>query len=419
MNLCEAESLKGLLTGAGWEELSGPGEADLVVINTCSVRTTAENRIRGRLGFYKGLKESRPFLLAVMGCMTQRLGRRFRKDCPWVDILIGTFGKTAFVQALLENRVKTGDDFLEDREYPFIPAPPGSFKAFLPIMHGCDNFCSYCIVPFVRGREVSRSSEEIIREARRLSAQGVQELTLLGQNVNSYREGEMDFAGLLRGLLRETGIPWIRFLSPHPKDLSPRLIDLMAGESRICRHLHLPVQHGSDRILKAMNRGYTASGYLALTEELRRRLPGLGLTTDFLIGFPGETPEDFQAVLDLAEKVRFEDAFTYYYNPIEGTAAFGLPDQIPEAEKKRRLALLIEFQKELSRGEKQRYLGVRTLVLGEGLSRLNVGEVLARTEQNNMLIFKGGKERIGRFSQVAILSLRGNTLAGEAVNKKE
>ncbi|ADN01942.1 tRNA (N6-isopentenyl adenosine(37)-C2)-methylthiotransferase MiaB [Spirochaeta thermophila] len=426
MNKAESEALIRDLEEAGWGRASAPDEADVVVLNTCAVRQTAEERIAGRLGYYRYLKKHGRFVLVLMGCMAERMKEEVLEAFPHVDVVVGTFQKKSFVRLLRER----AEDLTllqqllltEEDEYSFEKihhSGPG-FKAFVPIMHGCNNFCSYCIVPYVRGREVSRHPSEIFEEIEALLEKGVKEITLLGQNVNSYRftwEGkEVRFAGLLREIVhRFPELPWLRFLTSHPKDLSDELIEVMSASPSICKHLHLPVQHGSNRILGAMNRRYTREHYLNLVERIRTAMPGIALTTDILVGFPGETEEDLELTLDLMRRVRFADAYTYYYNPRKGTRAYEWGDPIPLEVKKERLDRVIRLQRELSLEWKQMRIGRMVDVLVEEVSRKREDEVLARTEQDEMVVFPASPERIGRFARVQLVSLEGNTFRAEEV----
>ncbi|MBI9100849.1 MAG: tRNA (N6-isopentenyl adenosine(37)-C2)-methylthiotransferase MiaB [Spirochaetales bacterium] len=422
MNVAESSALEKKLHDAGWRAASSGEEADVVLLNTCSVRKTAENRIWGRLGHFKRLKQENRFLLGVMGCMTERLGEDIRKEAHAVDFLVGTFGKVDFTEALINGKLNRGDAFFGHEEYEFARehCDSGEFQAMLPIMHGCDNFCSYCIVPYVRGHEISRKPDEIIFELKKIEKAGVKEVTLIGQNVNSYRftlEGGslLDFSGLLRRILTETKIPWIRFISSNPQDLSDDLIDVISKNERICSHIHLPIQHGSTDVLKAMNRKYTREDYLLLVDKMRKNIPDLSLTTDLLIGFPGEREEDYLLTADLIKKVGFEDAYTYQYNAIEGTAAFSYENQVPEAEKKRRLADLIEIQRAISSKIKGEYIGKEVTALVEKISRKADDEVLGRTENNQMVVFAGDAGLIGNMCRVKIKGLSGNTFLGEKI----
>jgi tRNA-2-methylthio-N6-dimethylallyladenosine synthase len=427
MNKAESEALSVELEKQGWSGAASPQEAGLVVLNTCSVRRTAEERIWGRLGFFDHIrKQGSDFKLVLMGCMTERLKETIWEQAPQVDLLVGNFQKPDFLELL--GNGKTGGqgaaaahaNLTAAGGYRFASLhSAGGFRAYLPIMHGCDNFCSYCIVPHVRGREVSRSPEAILTEINGLEARGVREITLLGQNVNSYRhpqDGEIRFPDLLERILpRLAGIEWVRFLTSHPKDLSERLIDVIAANPALCRHIHLPVQHGSDRILEQMNRGYSAGEYLRLVDAIRKRLPGVSLTTDLLIGFPGETDRDYQDTLRLVRGVMFSDAFTYRYNPREGTAAYALGDTVPDTIKQERLSGLIDLQRGITRRLKLDKLPLTARVLVESTSRKNPAELLARTESDEMVVFPGSPGMIGHFVTLEITSLKGNTYWGKEI----
>jgi tRNA-2-methylthio-N6-dimethylallyladenosine synthase len=431
MNKAESGSLEIGLRERGWQPAGDIDEAELVILNTCSVRATAEERVWGRLGFFKAQKlrasrRGRRLRVVLLGCMGERLKGELLAQAPHVDVLAGTFQKHLLLEALEEDpRAEGGRGLsLTGREpYRFAPrhssGEPGEFRAFLPIMHGCDNYCAYCIVPYVRGPEVSRDPAGILAELAELRAGGVREVTLLGQNVNSYRWGGLDFPGLLERLLPE--LPqspeptWLRFLTSHPKDLSPRLVGLLAQGGGLCRHLHLPVQHGSDRVLQAMGRGYARGAYLELAARLRKEVPDLVLTTDILIGFPGETEKDFRLTLELMEQVRFDDAFTYRYNPRAGTRAFLLPDDVPGGVKQERLAEVIRLQRLISAARRRERVGREVSVLVQALAKKG-GELLARTEGDQNVVFPGSPDRIGRFARVRLLALAGHTFRGEAAS---
>ena len=424
MNFAESKALDYDFDSRGWEKADSPEEADLVLLNTCSVRQTAESRIWGRIGFYKHLKEEKDFVLGITGCMAERLKKEIKAKAPAVDMVIGNFNKDILL-SYLENHDRNfwNDDLVEDREYAFRDVHVGEndFKALVPIMHGCNNFCSYCIVPYVRGREVSRSPESVLKELYTLEEKGIKEVTFLGQNVNSYNylyaDGrKVSFTGLLRIVLENIkGIQWFRFISSHPKDVPEDLIQIIADEERVCSHIHLAVQHGSDSVLKRMNRGYTRSGFLKLVDLMKTRIADLSLTTDLLIGFPGESPEDLALTIDLMEEVRFDDAFTYYYNPREGTKAFSFTDALPEEVKRKRLAEVIEVQREISRNIKRKRVGKVEQVLVEGVSRNNSKELLGRTSRNEMVVFPAEKDFIGEFAEVLLKELQGNTYRGVLV----
>ena len=420
MNTAESTSLENRLREEGWTAAAAPEEADLVLLNTCSVRKTAENRIWGRLGYFKALKVRQNFSLGVMGCMTERLKDDLRKEVPEIDFLVGTYGKDEFLHVLKEESSwREKRNFFGHDEFSFARSHFGSSdaQAMVPIMHGCNNFCTYCIVPYVRGREVSRTWEDIQSELTILQSQKVKEITLLGQNVNSYmyhfQNDSLDFAGLLSRIAERFSLPWIRFLSSHPKDLSKRVIEVMKANPKICRHLHLPVQHGSNRVLEAMNRRYSRESYLSLVDDLRKAMPDISLTTDILIGFPGETEEDVKDTLQLIKTAGFSDAFTYLYNAMEGTKAFHMENQISEEVKKERLNRVIDLQRQMGHREKERRVGQTVAVLVEGSSKKNSLEMLGRTEHNSMVVFPGGSDYTGTLRKVKLVALSGNTYKGE------
>ena len=447
MNIAESASVEQLLLSRGWTQAESEQVADMVIINTCSVRQTAENRIFGRLGWFAGVKAVRakephashrrmeaayeyvrdsppkPLTLVVMGCMAEKKLRTFQEEYPVIDYVVGNFGRAHFGDIIraVEDR-SAPVPIPADDEYTFAPLSyeQGSFTAFVPIMNGCNNFCTYCIVPYVRGREVSRPVRQILSELDILSSKGVKEITLLGQNVNSYNADGMRFPQLLRavdGHLEESrsSIGWVRFLSSHPKDLSDELLDVLAQSRRLCRHIHLPVQHGSTEILRRMNRRYSREQYLALVRRIRGRLPDVSLTTDIMVGFPGETDADIGDTLDLMRQVRYESAFMYYYNPREGTPACKLPGQIPVEEKKARLQKVIDMQLEITAQEMAGRVGQTVRVLAESVSRDNAAELLGKTEQDERVAFAADKSLIGRFASVRLEALDGMTFRGALV----
>ncbi len=421
MNSAESNAIISDLKSRGWEEAESEESASFVLLNTCSVRQTAENRIWGRIGYYKHLKESRDFTLAVTGCMAERLKGDLSKKGSPVDMVIGNFEKERLAD-YLDSNLFWNDNLVNSGDYTFreLHLSENAFKAMVPIMHGCNNFCTYCIVPYVRGREISRSPASIVAELKILESKGVKEVTLLGQNVNSYsymdRGIMIDFTALLEIILKETElIGWIRFMSSHPKDISKDLINLIAENERICSHIHLAVQHGSDKILEKMNRKYTHSQFLSLVNSIKSAIPDVSITTDLLIGFPGETLKDLEITKVLMKEIEFNDAFTYYYNPREGTKAFDFADNIEEKEKLRRLDEVIGIQRSISGKLKRGRVGARVLVLVESVSRKNKNELLARTAKNEMVVFGGSSELIGTFKEIQLESLNGNTFKGKLV----
>ncbi|MBO4704398.1 MAG: tRNA (N6-isopentenyl adenosine(37)-C2)-methylthiotransferase MiaB [Spirochaetaceae bacterium] len=435
MNKAESAAIEQIFMDRGWQDAGCAEDADFIVINTCSVRATAESRIAGRLGWFTTLRRERQkagtgdFTLVVTGCMAERLKDDLKKQFKVVDYVVGTFQRQHFTELIEAAENKTRIEYMDEEPvYSFAPLSyeKGTFQAYVPIMHGCNNFCTYCIVPYVRGREVSRNPDEILKELDMLSERGVREITLLGQNVNSYMwktadsgdDGSfIDFPDLMQLIadhLRETSssIGWVRFMSSHPKDISERLIDVIAKERVMCRHIHLPVQHGSTRILQAMNRRYTREDYLAKVRMIRSKLPDVSLTTDIMLGFPGETDEDFEEAVSLLQEVKYEAAFMYYYNPREGTKACTMPDQIPMEVKKNRLAKVIDIQLAINRAEMSKRVGTTTKVLVECVSKDNENELLGRTEQDEHVVFAADKSLIGSFVDVKLLELTGNTFKG-------
>ncbi len=424
MNKAESAALELELKKRGWTSAGAAEEADLVLVNTCSVRATAETRVFGRLAHFAAEKRKRPFNLVVAGCMAERLKDGLKAKAPAVDFVMGTSARSLFpdiLDAIESGRPLTPTDEKPAFSFSDSHYEEGAFRSFVPIMHGCDNFCSYCIVPYVRGREVSRSPASVLEEIASLEDRGVLEITLLGQNVNSYRWVEsdgtvVDFPALLRLVAEKVRtIRWVRFLSSHPKDLSSRAIEVLREHPVFCRHVHLCVQHGSNRMLQAMNRRYTRERYLELVDELRDALPGVSLTTDILIGFPGETEEDVEATLDLMRTVRFSASYMYHYNPREGTAAYDLPGRIPDPVKKERLARVIDLQLQLTKEAMRARLGSSETVLTDGFSKRDGGELLGRTQRDEMVVFSGPPSMIGSFVDVSLASLRGTTFRGKLV----
>lgn len=435
MNEAESHSMEQLLLKQGWKEGESAESSDLIIINTCSVRITAENRVLGRLGYYSALKKKRRFFVLLIGCMAERLYEDIQKTYPLIDYVVGMFERHLLplifgeIEKRLEEKDFKGEEKLlsnvEEKPksgYYFAPFSyhEGAFQSFVPIMNGCNNFCTYCIVPYVRGREVSRPTQDILDEVHKLSLKGVKEITLLGQNVNSYRgetkDGEViDFPTLLYLIDKEASkadqIKWIRFVSSHPKDMSNELIDAVAHLDRLCKAVHLPVQHGSDGVLKRMNRRYTASHYISKIEYLREKIPEVSLTADILMGFPGETEEDVKLTLELMKKVEFDSAFMYHYNPREGTVAYNFPDRIEEEVKLERLQRVIDLQLAITRKKMLSKVGKEAIILLESVSRNNSNELFGHTEANEMAVVEGlsNVSLIGQFVKVKIKELKGKT----------
>ena len=425
MNAKDSEKLAGILKEAGYREGQKEEEADLVLYNTCTVRENANQKIYGHLGQIKKtkLKRNQEMTVVVCGCMMQEPDEvaYIRTTYPFVDIIFGTHNIFKLAELLYRHEMtretvidvwEGTDEIVEDlpavRKYPF--------KSGVNIMYGCNNFCSYCIVPYVRGRERSRLKEDILREIQALSEDGVKEVMLLGQNVNSYGKtlaSPVSFAELLKDVTKIEGIERIRFMTSHPKDLSDELIEVMASSEKICRHFHLPLQSGSDRILKLMNRHYTKERYLELAEKLRKAMPDISLTTDIIVGFPGETEEDFEDTMDVVRKARFDSAFTFIYSKRTGTPAAKMPDQVPEDIVKVRFDRLLKEVQDIGREMSGRDVGKVLPVLVEEVNRQDKTMVSGRLTNNTMVHFKGTEELIGQIVDVRLTESKGFYYLGE------
>jgi len=451
MNLAESAAVEQLLIARGWEKSEDAETADMAIINTCSVRASAENRIFGRLGYFTGLKAVRnknefakyksfekatklveehpvPITVVVMGCMAERLLDSLQKEWPVIDYVVGTYAKHHFgdiITAVEEKKEHIQIDDTEKYKFASVSYEQGAKSTFVPIMHGCNNFCTYCIVPYVRGREISRPVEEILHELDILTKYKVLDITLLGQNVNSYKSTyqgkEINFSSLLQIIvdhLKEINstIGWVRFLSSNPKDFSDELIDVIAKNELICHHIALPVQHGSSSVLKKMNRQYSREQYLDLVKRIKAKIPDVSLTTDIMMGFPTETEEDVELTLDLMNQVRFESACMYYYNPREGTPAAKW-EQIPENIRKERLQRVIDLQMIHTDEQMKKRVGQTAKVLVEGISRDNKNELLGKTAQDEKVSFPADKSLIGTFIYVKITALNGHTFKGEIIER--
>ena len=424
MNEHDSETLAGMLSELGYLENKNKKEADVAIINTCSVRENADKRFFGTLGQLKKVKEDRPdVVVAVCGCMMQQqhIIDTLKAKYPWVDLIFGTHNIHEFPRLLtnvLNERNKivdvweNGGEIIEGlpakREYPF--------KAYVNIMYGCNNFCTYCIVPYTRGRERSRRPEEIVSEVKDLAASGVKEIMLLGQNVNSYGNGcdfNVDFADLIYLLNGVEGIERIRFMTSHPKDLSDKLIRAFKDCGKLCGSIHLPVQSGSTEILKRMNRKYTKEDYLLLIDKLKAAVPDIAITTDVIVGFPGETDQDFMETLDLIEKVRFDSAFTFLYSIRRGTPAETYADQVSEAVKHERFNRMVELLNGISAEKNAASVGQIHSVLVEGPSKTNCGTFTGRTDSGKLVNFKGSPDQVGLIVPVKITEGKTFSLFGE------
>ena len=423
-NVNDAEKIRGVLADIGYGICNSPEEADLILFNTCAVREHAEQRVFGNIGALKHLKTANPdLIIGLCGCMAQQqtVVDKLKKSYPYVDIVFGVNGIDQLPDMLIK---KLGEGQkrvlmpLTERTDVVEEVPirrDSTFRAWLPIMYGCDNFCSYCIVPYVRGRERSRTSASILAEFKQLVADGYKEITLLGQNVNSYGKGldeKIDFADLLNLLCTVPGDYQIRFLTSHPKDASRKLIDTIAAQPKICKHLHLPVQCGSDRILKEMNRGYTIAQYMDLMNYAREKIPGITFSSDIIVGFPNETDEDFEGTMRLVEEVGYMQLFTFIYSKRTGTRAAKMEDPITRKQKTDRMARLLALQEERAIGMVQKLIGQTQRVLVEGPGRMP-GTLSGRLDNNLIVEFLAEPSLIGQYTNVCFTGARGTILIGE------
>jgi tRNA-2-methylthio-N6-dimethylallyladenosine synthase len=411
MNEADSEKMSGILLSEGYRLVETAEDADVVLINTCSIRAKAEQKVFSLAGRLKELKKRRPEMLLVMaGCLAQRWGEELLEKERGLDVVIGT-GRMARLPVLLRAVRESGVPAVDVEEewagdHPAEPVRSGKYKAWINIMYGCDNFCAYCVVPAVRGREWSRPPGDIVAEARSLQSEGCREITLLGQNVNSYGRGlqpRISFAGLLRRLDGEAGIPRVRFTTSHPKDFSRELIEAVRNLDSVCEAVHLPLQAGADSVLKAMNRGYTYEDYRSRCLSLREAVPGVTVSTDIIVGFPGERVEDHEKTMEALRELCFDSIFSFRFSPREGTAAWALEDDVPEGEKTRRLMAVQALQRGITE-ERNRELEGRVLeVLVEGPSRRDLRRLTGRTRGNKIVHFKGDRSLEGRFVDVVII----------------
>lgn len=425
MNLHESEKISGILSGMGMSAVNEPENADVVVFNTCCIRDTAERRALGNIGKMKELKKkNKNLLIVVTGCMTQQNGfaENMKERYQYVDVILGTHNISDLenqIRIRLEKKKRVAavldtDGYIDDETTPVTRT---SFpNAWVNINYGCNNFCTYCIVPYVRGRERSRDMKSIISECEKLIKDGYKEITLLGQNVNSYGndvpDENVNFANLLREVAKIDGKFRIRFMTSHPKDLTEDVVKAIRDNDKICNNIHLPIQAGSNSVLKNMNRRYTREHYLGLIDMIRRYLPNCGITTDIMVGFPYETEEDFLDTMDIVEKVRFSTAFTFIYSVRKGTKAAEMP-QIPYEIKQNRIKRLIARQNEITEEISKDYVGNVYEILVEGMQEKKNGYVVGRTESGRLVSAKGDESMIGEFKNVKITAVKNAQLLGE------
>ena len=427
MNARDSEKLLGILTQIGYEPVESEADADLVIYNTCTVRDNANQRVYGRLGFLNSMKRNKPHLkVALCGCMMQEPSviEKIQKSYRFVDLIFGTHNLFKFAQLLVtmfENTDMIVDIWQEtdqiveklpvSRKYPY--------KSGVNIMFGCNNFCSYCIVPYVRGRERSRDPREILQEIERLAADGVVEVMLLGQNVNSYGKNldiPVTFAQLLRDVEKIEGIKRIRFMTSHPKDLSDELIEVMRDSAKICRHLHLPVQAGSDRILQAMNRRYTKAQYLQLVDKIKTAMPDIAITTDIIVGFPGETLADVEETIDVVRRVQYDNAFTFIYSRRTGTPAAAMEDQVPEEVVRQGFDKLLKVVQDTARQQASLLQGKVMEALVEEVNEQDGSLMTGRLSNNMVVHFPAPQDRIGQLVKVSLDTCHGFYYTGHVVD---
>lgn len=429
MNVHDSELVGGLLEREGYRPAEDIADADVVIINTCTVRVKAEEKAHSLIGRLRALKRARPGItVGVMGCLAQQWGEEFFSKFPHLDFVCGTHALDVIPGMVL--RLSHGERRLSEtafRQYPgslsswCVPRSPGP-TAYVNIMQGCDNFCAYCIVPYVRGRERSRPPGDVIEEVKALAAGGVKEVTLLGQNVNSYGKGlteKTDFPDLLKRVSAVRGIERIRFTTSHPRDLSESLMNAFVEIDALCEHIHLPFQAGSDSVLRRMRRGYTAEGYLRKIDELRRRVPDISLSTDIIVGFPGERDEDFEKTIDLMGKVRFDNSFSFKYSDRSGTVAASFGDKVDEAVKSERLVFLQSLQRKHTLEKNRQREGMIEEVLVEGPSKGGSEDVTGRTRGNRIVNFRGDDCLRGKTVLVNITRGYAHSLRGEMVQRGE
>jgi tRNA-2-methylthio-N6-dimethylallyladenosine synthase len=425
MNQYDSERIAQVMTGGGYIRTESAEWADLVILNTCSVRDKAEQKVYSALGRWKDLKERRPgVIIGIGGCVAQQEGAMLLKRVPHLDLVFGTHNIHKLPQLVEDVRVwrrrPVQTAFYRDPSYmEQVPGRSGvhGAKAFVTIMQGCNKVCSFCIVPHVRGTEVSRSSDKIIEEIETLARRGVKEIMLLGQNVNSYGKlaaGEIGFAALLARANAVAGIERIRFTTSHPQDLSPELIDAFASLDKLCEHLHLPVQSGSDAVLARMRRGYTRAEYLARLDRLRERCPDVALSTDVIVGFPGETEADFEDTLALLRQLEYDEIFSFMYSPRPQTVSAKIyEDDVPDDVKRNRLQRVLALQHGISLRKNRERIGESEEILVEGRSKLKNGHVMGRTRANRIVNFPGADALVGTMVRVRIIGATANSLLGE------
>ncbi|RLC53127.1 MAG: tRNA (N6-isopentenyl adenosine(37)-C2)-methylthiotransferase MiaB [Candidatus Cloacimonadota bacterium] len=421
MNVADSELVSSILNDHDHNIVDDIDRADVIIFNTCSVRQHAEDRVIGRINNEMSRKQTKKQLkIGVIGCMAQRLGENLKDKNNGLDFVVGVdqYKKLPeIITNLFENPDFSSETIVNNKEVyeGLYPLHTGKFNAFVTIMRGCNNFCSYCIVPYTRGRERSRPVDAIIKEIHNVSSKGFKDVTLLGQNVNSYNYENVNFAELLRKANKIETVNRIRFVTSHPKDLSDEVIEVMANSEKVCEHLHLAMQSGDNEILKRMNRGYTAEHFYNIVQKLRQAMPQIAITTDIIAGFPGETEEQFQRTFDLMNKIKFDYAFTFKYSPRTGTKAAEYTDQVPEEIRLKRLQKLIDLQQEITLQKYQDQIGMTKKIYVEKISKKSKLEVAGKSRDFKITVFPGDKSLIGKFVKVKIVDAMGWTLRGEMI----
>jgi len=423
MNVADSELVAGILSDAGYQKTNIIDDADIIIFNSCTVRQHAEDRVLGRITAEAKRKKQNPdMLIGLIGCVAQRKGEELLEEIKSLDFVVGTdqyrqlpeiISKCMFRKEHLFADVQNNIENYEN----IYPIRNKGVNAFVTIMRGCDNFCSYCIVPYVRGRERSRNHKDILLEIKNVGKEDFKDVTLLGQNVNSYDDGEYTFPELLKEASQISTIERLRFVTSHPKDISDKVIEVIAKEPKLCEHLHLPMQSGSNSILKKMNRKYTSEKYLGIIHKLRDAIPNIAITTDVMVGFPGETEEDFLQTYNLMKQIRFDYAFTFKYSPREGTAAASYSEQVPEDVRLERLKKLIELQEQITFEKYQEQIGRTVQVYVEHTSKKSDKELSGRTRDNKIAVFPGDKKLIGTFVDIEIIDATGWTLKGKQIQR--
>ncbi len=421
MNVADSELVASILRDDQLSVVEDIAEADVIIFNTCSVRQHAEDRVLGRINNEMSRKKQKKNLkIGVIGCMAQRLDKELNKLNSNIDFVVGVDQYKKLPEIITDlfdeadfecNTIVNDNEIYKD----IYPIHTGEFNAFVTIMRGCNNFCSYCIVPYTRGRERSRPTEDIINEITKIGEKGFKDVTLLGQNVNSYNYKNVNFADLLRQVNKIDTIQRIRFVTSHPKDLSDEVIQVMSESEKVCEHLHLALQSGDDEILAKMNRGYTAQHFFNITQKLRKAMPNIAITTDIIAGFPGETEEQFQRTYDLMKKIRFDYAFTFKYSPRSGTKAAEYTDQVQEAVRLARLQQLIVLQQDITTSKYKEQIGKTKEIYVEQVSKKSIYEMAGKSRDFKITVFPGSRTLIGKFVKVKITDAVGWTLKGELI----